>query len=151
MDERGKTAVQETLPAKRRRSSSHNAVSQLVSRRPEPMQDFGKAPDPSLRPRLMGWMVSFTKDSSGYDIQLREGRNVIGSDPRADIYIHNDRSISGNHAIIMCRDGAVTVRDNDSTNGTYVDDTDVFGKGPVELKDRSRLRLGDLLFIIHLL
>lgn len=96
-------------------------------------------------------MVSFTKDPAGYEIQLREGRSVIGSDPSADIYIHNDRSISGNHAIIMCRDGAVYVRDNDSMNGTYLDDNDIFGKGSVEVKDRGRLRLGDSVFTVYLM
>lgn len=101
--------------------------------------------------RLVGWIVSFTKDPGGNDYRVREGRNVVGSDVHCDIHIPNDRSVSGIHAIIMCRDGKVYIRDNDSMNGTFVEDTDIFGKGSVQVKDKTRIRLGDSEFTFHMM
>jgi hypothetical protein len=104
--------------------------------------DYGKT-------KLVGWLVSFTKDPAGNDYRIREGRNVIGSDVHCDIQIPNDRSVSGIHAIIMCRDGKVYIRDNDSMNGTFVEDADIFGKGSVQIEDKTRIRLGDSEFTFH--
>jgi hypothetical protein len=148
-----KRTVPEAHVPMKRKSGAHAAVSAEAARKTafRPLDMDADSTHGASRTKLVGWMVSFTKDSAGHDIQLREGRSIIGSDAHADIYIHNDRSISANHAIIMCRDGVVFLRDNDSMNGTYVDDADIFGKGSVELKDRSRVRFGDSQFTIYLM
>lgn len=138
-----RASEQLAAPTKRKSSASHTLISSRDDR------DFKTAKPATGHAKLVGWLVTFTKDPAGVDFRLREGRNVIGSDPHCNIYIPYDLTISGNHAIIMCRDGAVAIRDNDSMNGTYVDGTDIFGKGSVELKDRSQIRLGDSVFTFH--
>lgn len=101
-------------------------------------------------PRLVGWLVTFQLDCAGTDFRLREGRNVIGADPdQCDLVVPSEPSISGRHAVLMYRDGKFQIRDCDSTNGTYIDDTDVFGKGAVTVEDRSKIRLGDIEFSLH--
>lgn len=101
-------------------------------------------------PRLVGWLVTFSHAPSGDDYRLREGRNVIGADSRdCDVAINNDSGMSAKHAVIMVRDGRFLIRDNDSTNGTYVNDIDIFGKESLELHPGDRVRVGGTEFVVH--
>lgn len=94
-------------------------------------------------PKLVGWLVSFSHDSSGVDYRIREGRNVIGADHgECDVAVTEDQSISTKHAFLMYRDGRFQLRDNDSTNGTYVNEQDIFGEGSVTLNDGDKIRFG---------
>jgi hypothetical protein len=103
-------------------------------------------------PRLVGWLVSFTHVSSGEDFRLREGRNVLGADAtECDVAVTGDPSVSSKHAVIVCREGQLQIRDNDSTNGTYVNGDDVFGKGGVPLRNLDRVRLGSMEFVLYTL
>lgn len=102
--------------------------------------------------RLVGWLVTFSLASSGQDYRLREGRNIIGSEAsECDIAIANEASISGKHAVIVCRDNQLLLRDNDSTNGTFVNGGDIFGRGAVPIKNLDRVRLGRVEFILYTL
>jgi hypothetical protein len=102
-------------------------------------------------PRLVGWLVTFSLNPSGLDFQVREGRNVIGADPDCEIAIKGDPAVSGSHAVLVFRDGQAQIRDNDSQNGTYVNETDIFGKGAVTLMDGDTLKLGSTEFELYLL
>jgi predicted component of type VI protein secretion system len=71
-------------------------------------------------------------------IALREGRNVIGRDPDADLCIE-DEAISWNHLEIESRGGVLMATDLDSRNGTALNG---------EPLDRPRrLRDGDTLMV----
>lgn len=97
------------------------------------------------KPKLVGWLVTFSLDASGADFRVREGRNVIGADSAdCDIVLSGAPSVSGRHAVLMFREGRFQLRDNDSTNGTYVNGEDVFGQGAVTVKDRDRIRVGEV-------
>ena len=112
----------------------------------------GGPPAAAPLPKLVGWLVTFSLDPSGTDFRLREGRNTIGADAgECDITIEGMPSISSKHAVVMVRDEKVLVRDNDSTNGTHVNGKDIFGAGPIELKDRDVLRFGEVECEVHLL
>jgi TM2 domain-containing membrane protein YozV len=100
--------------------------------------------------KLTGWLVSFTLTQSGDDHRLREGRNIVGAEPGCDVVVR-DPSLSAKHAVIICRDGHVQLRDNDSTNGTYVNGEDVFGKGAVDLKNLDVVRFGRVEFRLYVL
>lgn len=95
--------------------------------------------------------MTFSLDPAGVDFRIREGRNVVGSDPDCDVVIDGDRGISGRHAVFMYRQDRIQIRDNDSTNGTYVNDRDVFGQGAVEIGEGDRIRLGQVELTLHLL
>jgi len=108
-----------------------------------------QAPAPAARtsgghlPRLAGWLVTFSHDQSGADYRLREGRNTIGADPsECEVAIIEDPSISSKHAVVMIRGGKLQIRDNDSTNGTFVNGEDIFGEASKILKNLDRVKFG---------
>jgi hypothetical protein len=115
----------------------------------------GAAPNASpqkAQPKLVGWLVTFSHVPSGEDYRLREGRNILGSDAAdCDVAVAGDSSISGKHAVIVFRDGQFQIRDNDSTNGTYVNGKDIFGEGAVSIRNLDRVRLGTTELVLYTL
>lgn len=102
--------------------------------------------------KLVGWLVTFSHDQAGQDYRLEEGPNRIGNDAEeCDICIGQDETVSRVHAILMFRDAAYQIRDNDSTNGTYVNGEDIFGKGAVRLKQGDKIRVGVTEFTLYIL
>jgi pSer/pThr/pTyr-binding forkhead associated (FHA) protein len=71
---------------------------------------------------------------------------VIGRDPQCHLRPASP-AISKRHCALIQREGKVFVQDFDSTNGTFVNDVQV--KGEVELHNTDLLRVGPLLFIVH--
>jgi hypothetical protein len=110
------------------------------------------ASPPKAQPKLVGWLVTFSHVPSGEDYRLREGRNILGSDvAECDIAVAGDTSISGKHAVIVFRNGQFQIRDNDSTNGTYVNGKDIFGEGAVAVSNLDTIRLGTTEFVLYTL
>jgi pSer/pThr/pTyr-binding forkhead associated (FHA) protein len=56
--------------------------------------------------------------------------------------------VSGRHCALVQRQGKVLARDLGSASGTFVNDRPLHGE--VELHDGDRLRVGPLLFAVHL-
>lgn len=54
-----------------------------------------------------------------WEIQLKPGMNRLGRSPDNDFQI-NDPSVSSSHCHILVNDGVVTITDLNSTNGTFV-------------------------------
>ena len=99
-------------------------------------------PQPVLRDRrkLVGWLVSYTLDDMGMDFKLYEGRNIIGRDLDCQITIA-DKTVSGKHALILFRAGKYSISDQQSTQGTFVNDEDI-NLEPRYLKDGDMIRIG---------
>jgi DNA-binding winged helix-turn-helix (wHTH) protein len=57
---------------------------------------------------------------------LAEGENVIGRDPRCEVWI-DARGVSRRHARVVVRSGGATLEDLASTNGTFVGQDKVAG------------------------
>jgi Inner membrane component of T3SS, cytoplasmic domain len=96
------------------------------------------------KPKLpvVGWFVALTGSQKGEDFRVREGPNIIGSAPDADIVL-NDAAISGKHASLRYKDQRFTITDLDSTNGTFLNDrADPIARE--ELKDNDTIRLGEV-------
>lgn len=94
------------------------------------------------KPPVVGWFVALTGDQKGEDFRIRDGQNVIGSAPDADIVLR-DTAISGKHASLRYKDQKFFLTDLDSTNGTYLND----GTSPIareELKDNDVVRIGEV-------
>ncbi len=70
------------------------------------------------------------------------GALSIGRGPGNDIVV-NETVVSGTHARLVPRGLSFVVEDLGSTNGTFVDDNQV---KEAQLRDRSRLRIGDTIF-----
>jgi|GEM_PF-5420284 len=78
-------------------------------------------------------------------IELREGTIVLGRSARCDIMLR-DPSVSATHLQIECKGGAVTCRDLDSSNGSFVNDKQ-FSETTVRPGDA--LQLGKILLRVE--
>lgn len=88
--------------------------------------------------KLVGWLVSFSRIPEGEDFKIYEGRNLLSSSSGSDILI-NDPSVSSPHCMILFRNGKLRVKDELSTNGTYVNDKNIDEE---ELNDGDILKVG---------
>ena len=93
------------------------------------------------RRRIVGWIISYELDPFGIDFRIYEGRNTIGRDPSNDITIVED-SVSNKHAIILYRNGNFFLRDEMSSNGTYVNGEEILPDTPTRLKDGDLIVFG---------
>jgi len=94
------------------------------------------------KPPVVGWFVALTGEQKGEDFRIREGPNILGSAPDADIVLRDD-AISGKHASLRYKDQKYTITDLDSTNGTFLNDrADPIARE--ELKDNDVIRMGDV-------
>ena len=128
---------------------------------PEPGQHTGqpggRAPGPADAPpqfarsherKITGVLATFSWRPQGQLFALYEGRNVIGSgrveseDGReCDVQITDDRMLSNEHAVILCRNGRYDLVDRHSTNGTYMNGRFVETEG-VALADGAWIGTG---------
>ncbi len=109
----------------------------------------GPAAQPGLDRRVIGWVVTFDADPNGKSFALREGRNSIGRDADNDLQI-DDAKMSSRHATVQHRAGRTWVYDENSNNGTFLNDEDIFQDRPA-VSDGDVLRLGATRFIVKLL
>jgi len=96
--------------------------------------------------KIVGWLITFTWRQEGEDFKIFEGRNLLSADPKADIYV-SDPAISTPHCMILYRGGKLLIKDELSTNGTFLNgeaieegelkDGDILKVGTTELKFRS--------------
>jgi hypothetical protein len=89
------------------------------------------------------YLVEVDGANAGATHLLQGERTVIGRDPRSQVIV-NDSKVSAFHAHVQRdRDGDFTIADDDSTNGTFVNDELVRGSRPLVHDDI--VRVGDTL------
>jgi pSer/pThr/pTyr-binding forkhead associated (FHA) protein len=81
---------------------------------------------------------------SGKTIKINRDDFTIGRDDSCNLLLDED-GVSRLHCRIESKDGNYTVKDNDSTNGVYVNGTKI--AEPRELKQNDTIRIGDNLFL----
>ena len=104
--------------------------------------DDSKENTPRSTRKLMGWIVSFTNDPMGKDYKIHEGRNFLGTNNKSDITINGDQSISGNHGLILCKKEKFWLRDEMSSNGTFLNGKELDPNESPELKDGDSIKIG---------
>lgn len=82
-------------------------------------------------------------ESAGKLFPLNKAELVIGRSPSADIRI-NEKAVSHNHARLSMDNGICTVRDLESTNGTFVNNELI--AGPVRLRGGDAVGVGSTTF-----
>ncbi|MCX7835603.1 MAG: FHA domain-containing protein, partial [bacterium] len=104
---------------------------------------------PQKEAKLVGWLVTFTWNPSGEDFKLREGKMSIGRDADNDIVLP-DVLVSGKHAQIRFQNGQLKIKDNFSTNGTYVNGVDISDTAFL-LHDKDEIKIGNTILQVHLI
>lgn len=83
------------------------------------------------------WLDPFS--GSTIERPLHEGDSIkIGRSANNDIQIAEGH-VSREHAIVACKDGAFTVDDVGSANGTFVNGVQVYGMNPLSIGDEVHL------------
>jgi pSer/pThr/pTyr-binding forkhead associated (FHA) protein len=93
------------------------------------------------RAPVVGWLVAMNGSQKGEDFRLREGKNSLGTAAGNEVTLR-DQAVSQKHANIGYKDGKFMITDLDSTNGTFVNESDE----PIartELKDNDTIRVGE--------
>ncbi|MFL6260514.1 MAG: FHA domain-containing protein [Thermoanaerobaculia bacterium] len=100
--------------------------------------------------KLLAVLAAPKLGHGGSIFPVRAGKNAIGADRANDILLAGDSEVSGEHAVILHRNGAFHLTDRLSTNGTWVNGQEVTANGTVELHDRDRVRCGrtELVFLM---
>jgi len=104
-------------------------------------------PTPSRK--LVGWLVSYTISELGVDFRLYEGQNNIGRDTKSTVRITEDSAISSQHATILNRGGQFYLRDEMSTNPSFVNGEEVMPGNTVKLNDGDSIMLGKTVLMLR--
>ena len=109
----------------------------------------GEEQRPTPSRKLVGWLVSYTISELGVDFRLYEGQNNIGRDVKNTVRITEDGSISSHHATILFRGGQFYLRDEMSTNPSFVNEEEVMPGNTVKLADGDAIRVGKTLLMLR--
>jgi hypothetical protein len=113
-----------------------DASSGFDPRKTVPMTSLKRSP-------VVGWLVAMNGSQKGEDFRLREGKNTLGSAANAEVEIRlGDPAVSAKHASISYRDGKFVLTDLDSTNGTFVNESQE-PIARVGLNDNDVIRVGE--------
>lgn len=95
---------------------------------------------------VVGWLIALNGAGRGESYPVRMGRNVIGRDRRSDIVIADDQA-SSHHADLVFRpeERRFILMDHNSTNGTYVNETEIEPRR--DLAGKDIIRVGSHRFI----
>ncbi len=108
---------------------------------PETAFDAASLPDPARQARL--------EDAAGQTYPLKPGSSTVGREG-TDVLVQ-DKTVSRTHARLEAsEDGAVSVEDFSSTNGTRVNGERLLPHALRSLADGDRVEFGSVSFILHL-
>ena len=116
---------------------------------PEPQPEPQPQPEPEQPCGCPATSYTVRLTAIGYQglvhtMDLWEGEpRTLGRTPAANVVLDAaDRRLSGVHCSLCCTKGVLTVRDNGSTNGTFVDGVPIRQQGAVPVADGHTLRVG---------
>jgi hypothetical protein len=100
--------------------------------------------------RIMGALVTYTWHPAGQLFVVREGKTFIGSGDisseafhrSCDVHIPEDRRMSGEHALILCRHGTYEIIDQTSSNGTFLDGTMLKANASTPMLNYAKIQTG---------
>lgn len=101
------------------------------------------SPVASSGPRLVGVTGSY----SGQIFELKEDKTTVGRDESCDISLSTDSTASRNHAEIMNVDNTFTIADLGSSNGTFVNGTQITSQA---LRAGDEVQIGSTKFRFEL-
>jgi FHA domain len=102
------------------------------------------------KPRLVGFLVSYTWNTSGDAFRIYEGKNIFGSSESVDSPVPSDRMMSAEHFAVMVRAGRIKIKDLTTTNATIVDGVEIWGDS-VDAGHGTKIHAGTTEFILTLI
>jgi len=119
----------------------------------DPQTEASSAFEPSRK--IVGILITFSWRSEGQLFAIYEGKNFIGRGTveseggrACEIQINNDKTLSNEHALILCRAGRYELFDQKSTSGTFLNDEFVDNRG-TKLSERGRIKTGATVWIFQ--
>jgi len=152
------TMIDETPAIRIGDSAKFSQAPQIQTKEPEPasLPEPARIPTPpeaerrtmmmgdeeinAPRGKIVGWLISYSRNPDGEDFRLYAGYNRMGANPVCDIVI-DDETVSGSHAILVYRDGRCLIKDDLSRNGTFVNGKEITEAYP--LKSYDQIRVGN--------
>jgi hypothetical protein len=103
---------------------------------------------PQPKRYVVGWLVGLSSSARGESFAVRMGRNILGRDHRSDIPINDDQA-SSHHADLVFRpdERRFILMDHNSTNGTYVNDSEIEPRRDLQKDDVIRIGAHRFLFL----
>jgi hypothetical protein len=97
---------------------------------------------------VVGWLIGLNGSSRGESYPVRVGRNVLGRDRRSDIIVTDDQA-SSHHADLVFRpeERRFILMDHNSTNGTYVNESEIEPRRDLGARDVIRIGVQKFLFM----
>lgn len=96
--------------------------------------------------RLAGALATFNLFPQGKLFVLYEGRNLIGKAEHCDIRIAADRSLSDEHAEIVCREHRDELITLITTNLTVLNGKELGSNSSTNLDDGAKIKMGASVF-----
>lgn len=134
----------EVKPVPRRRTSPQNEPAPSSRTIVKPIAGIG-----TIQPRhVVGWLVGLTGAVRGESYPVRIGKTSIGRDTRSDVVVMDDQT-SSHHASLVYRpeEKRFILMDNNSTNGTYVNDAEIESRKDLAHRDVIRIGSQSYLFV----
>ncbi|MBI3952088.1 MAG: FHA domain-containing protein [Acidobacteria bacterium] len=132
------------------------AISQRPTAMPPPSEPvkastrFVPSVGVSERPAVVGCLIGLSGRDQGEGFWIRDGVNKLGRNIQCHVVL-NDDSVSDDHATIRHHDGGFYLKDNDSTNGTFVNQSNAPLMEKYELKDHDTIRFGNAVYTFRCL
>ena len=118
-----------------------------------PMGQAPQMPNGSLMGQLSGArpVPHLVRKKTGEVINITKSEFILGkSKTKTDYTIENNNAISREHCTIVQHDGVNYIKDNNSTNHTYVNGVELQPGKEVLLKHKTDIRMGDEEFVFLL-
>jgi FHA domain len=104
--------------------------------------------------RIVGALITYTWLPEGQLFPVREGKTFIGSGDvsseaihrSCDVQIPQDRRMSSEHALILCRHGTYEVIDQTSSNGTFLNGKMLRANNSTEIPNYGKIETGSTLW-----
>ncbi len=130
-----------TIPMQNQPTGGHTIIRQRGSATSNITQDR----------RMVGLLISFSRNPAGEVFKVYEGRTTIGRDSACDISFPEDSNMSANHLLIQYVEAKGAFRAQEygqgSANGTYVNGQVYVLGDVIDLKNNDVIILGSTKFV----
>ena len=93
-------------------------------------------------------MANCWLEGNGRRFALRDGMNIIGRNPHAEVKLDSPMVARG-HARVELRDGEAVLMDHHAINGTFIGDVRLKPGERKPLSDGDHIRIADVSLVFH--